>query len=461
MVAADPHRRMPACACVSFVRLSGEPRRSNQQHAMAIRSLVAAVYSLPMVQLVPQAIALRLGEPESDAQRSEPPQDAPHDAPHEAPEVLQKVHSNVLRRRLGPPEPEASSREAFSEQQNKFDELIDRNIALVLEKPQPTLNEAVFDLLDYSDRDLRHKLEDLSQIAGYASGVMPWRRRLLPPQQAVSPPPSSSSHADTLLDALDAVDGLLDTWDRHTKVEVLRRLQEELDEFEDAQDFVPPASPSPLDDAYADQQQLADLARLQDSGVTLDRIQALVILLVRLGFGGLKLAIPICVKIYQKFTENRLYMFNKRNFNRLLRSLIRLLGAIEAKVNGDAVRPYQYGHEEASHEALDDLYEEMTTNATEFFNKQMSEAAGEARGTSWQGVALSYMVSRCLPAAVRPAQLSAGWRKRRRGSSETRSDPRYSQYYAKGVVHDGNDSSDSSVEQLNILRAAEKFAEEL
>lgn len=425
---------------------------------MVIKSLVAAVYSLPMVQFVPQVIALRLGEPEPDAQHP----DFSQDTPQGAPEVRQKIHSNVLRRRLGQPAPEAASREAFSELHNQFDELIDRNIALVLEKPQPTLNEAVFDLLDYSDRDLRHKLEDLSQIAGYASGVVPWRRRLLPLQQAVSPPSTSSSHVDTLLDALDAVDGLVDTWDRQTKVEVLRRLQEELDEFEDAHDFVPPASPSLLDDAYADQQQLADIARLQDSGVTLDRIQALVILLVRLGFGGLKLAIPICVKLYQKFTENRLYMFNKRNFNRLLRSLIRLLGAIEAKVNGDAVRPYQYGHEEASHEALDDLYEEMTTNATEFFNKQMSEAAGEALGASWQGVALGYVMSRCLPSAVRPtAQLSAGWRKRRRGSSENRSNPRYSQYYAKGVVHDGNDSSDSSVEQLNILRAAERFAEEL
>lgn len=399
-------------------------------------------------------------------------------------------------------------RRYLNEQNDKFDNLINRNIEVVFDEIEEELMEeqrqvpqslqgTIVDLLDVRDRNISHKIQDITNIAVYAaSGLNPWKPMKvigsniddnnnnnnhnnknknsdnidIPGSNSSSPVTSSGSGIDGLELELqnfaieETFESLLLDLDRRKKVQLYKFLQDDLDVFEDAKEDISPL-PS-LAPTYE-----IDVSKLQESGITIDKIQALAIILIRLFFAAIKLSIPIAIRLYHKFTANELYMINKKNFNNLLGYLIKLLKVIEEKVNGDTMKGFQYGniqnpinHDESNgQKEFDRMYDEMTANATDFLSKQLTGSTADVilKDSSWKGIALGFVLNRCLA-------LSGPQRVARRIN---KNDPKYSVYYSKNRSSSEGDLSrplrqgsvlsyEDDNEGLNILRAAEKFASE-
>lgn len=408
----------------------------------------------------------------------------------------------------------------LEEQNEKFDALINRNIEVVLENDEPvlplTLQESIYDLLDVRDRNLSHKFQDISSIVGIAASSvlptisLPWRRKEATSERSLellssaslpssSLPTSSSSPSLSLgspsafsypsksvdkAEYLPSVRAMVDDLDVYKKVQLYKYLQEDLDIFEDAKDEIPFGPTIPSSSSTEDLHYL----QLSDSGITLDKIQALAILLVRLTFAGIKLAIPVSIRLYHKFTENDLYMINKKNFNSLLGFLIKLLKVVEEKVNGDTISVYQYGHQNSNSlestsdpsnispkgDPFNELYDEVANNASQFFSSQLNDATEEViqknDSSTWQGMAINYILSQYI-SSKDPNAVAV----RRRSGKIHYKDPKYSKYYSKGGYQYRDDNfsssspsnssndliSESERNNMSILRAAEEFAGEL
>ncbi|CAH2354110.1 hypothetical protein CLIB1423_14S02256 [[Candida] railenensis] len=407
----------------------------------------------------------------------------------------------------------------LEEQNEKFDALINRNIEVVLENDEAvlplTLQESIYDLLDVRDRNLSHKFQDISSIVGIAASSvlpsisLPWRGKEATGESSLellssASIPSSSRATSTSSPSLSlsspstfaypskkvekseylpSVRAMVDDLDVYKKVQLYKYLQEDLDVYEDAKDEMfganTPSSSSPDDSHYL---------QLSESGITLDKIQALAILSVRLTFAGIKLAIPISIRLYHKFTENDLYMINKKNFNSLLGFLIKLLKVVEEKVNGDTISVYQYGHQNSTSpestsdqsnispkgDPFDELYDEMANSASQFFSNQLNDATEEAiqknDSSTWQGMAINYILNQYISSRD-PNSVAV----RRRSGKIHYKDPKYSKYYSKGGYQYRDDEfsssspsnssndliSESEKNDVSILRAAEQFAGEL
>lgn len=382
----------------------------------------------------------------------------------------------------------------LNEQHEKFDNLVNRNLQKVLKESEeiepPSMRDSIYDLLDVRDRNLTHKLQDISSIVEVASNKVlqnsPWRSSSNNSRENSIPgtPMLQNNRVatfelehgdnDDVYSTQEELEDLIKLLDNRKKGQLLRLLQDELDIFEDARDDINE------EEISLEKMQQEDLNNLQESGITIDKVQALAILLIRLSFTAIKLGIPISLWLYRKYTANELYMINKKNFNKLLGFLIKLLKSLDGKINSDPFSSYQYGHgpstklpeqeQQQNDQNFDELYNEMTNNATEFLNTKLN-SQGVSNTTTWQGLAANYLLSRYIPQLLNESTVA---RRRRHENVIRKNDPKYSQYFSKGKESSSDLPSDSSStslspskieqssseENLNLLHAAETFAAE-
>ncbi|OBA18027.1 hypothetical protein METBIDRAFT_13935 [Metschnikowia bicuspidata var. bicuspidata NRRL YB-4993] len=110
---------------------------------------------------------------------------------------------------------------------------------------------------------------------------------------------------------------LLDQLDYAQKVALLRHLMVDLGMRADADDIAEFTRGSLLDD---------------DTSIA-DKLELLVLLLVRLWFIGLRCLVPVLQHIYTRFKENDMLLVNNRNFSRLLTVLARAMVTVEERLN--------------------------------------------------------------------------------------------------------------------------------
>lgn len=106
------------------------------------------------------------------------------------------------------------------------------------------------------------------------------------------------------------------------------------------------------------------------NATTLDKIQAFLIISIKLTIVGVKLFIPICKYLYHKFRNNQLYFFNNNNLSSLWDYILKFMSYLEAKLDThgvviEKISQHDYHQSEAQ---LDKLYQEFTTYTSELIN---------------------------------------------------------------------------------------------
>lgn len=164
----------------------------------------------------------------------------------------------------------------LTEQNLKFNELINRNMDYVPHS-KITLNE-VYKLEDttLSFIDNKHEVNELNEF--------------------------KSKH--NLEDA--EVERLLDSVDEATKFKIHQQLNKEFDHETSIEHLT-----------------------------NLEKVEILIILIIKINFLLIKKSIPVTKQLYQKFTSNQLLLFNNHNFNKLLNYLIKFFNAIDNNYNHD------------------------------------------------------------------------------------------------------------------------------
>ena len=188
--------------------------------------------------------------------------------------------------------------------------------------------------------------------------------------------------------------------------------------------------------------------------------------------------IPISYLIYTKFVENQLFLFNNKNFNKMLLVCIKVMRTLEHKLNDEKIQPYQYGYDRTqalekdikftqAQQNLDELYDEMTLNATSFFNQHMDMA----ERSSWTRSVFGYMVSKYLGAAK--TQQPPPPTKPLHASPPLHNDPKFSKYFATppstsngapsspGLGSRSLPGSSVNLNSLSVMELAQQFANEL
>lgn len=76
----------------------------------------------------------------------------------------------------------------------------------------------------------------------------------------------------------------------------------------------------------------------------LDKIEIIIIFLIKLNFLILRYSIPISKKIYNKFYSNNIYLLNYYNFNKFLNLIIGIMNTIEIKFHEEIVDDIENNH---------------------------------------------------------------------------------------------------------------------
>lgn len=97
----------------------------------------------------------------------------------------------------------------------------------------------------------------------------------------------------------------------------------------------------------------------------LDKLQVFVIISIKLVFTGLKLFIPITKYLIYKFKENQLYIFNKKNMERLIDLVLTFMNYLDAKLtNNEDIIDKMYKQDYVKAE---EVYNDFTSYTTDFF----------------------------------------------------------------------------------------------
>lgn len=88
----------------------------------------------------------------------------------------------------------------------------------------------------------------------------------------------------------------------------------------------------------------------------LDKIEIIIIFLIKLNFLILRYSIPISKKIYNKFYSNKIYLLNYYNFNKFLNLIIGIMNTIEIKFHEEIVDDIENNHFNASSLGPEPLY---------------------------------------------------------------------------------------------------------
>ena len=356
----------------------------------------------------------------------------------------------------------------LSDQNKKFDDLIYKNLNAVL--VQSGHNEE-------KEAETSTFRKSVSGVVSSGMGGLAGRIRFFGHKkdvdiaEATTPPEEAQEFVSPALNSAMTFDSFLDSLDYDTKIQLLKMLRRDLgltndDELER------------LVLNENDIEKLTSMHKFETTGPVIDKIQLFVLILIKLMFIGLKLMIPISYLIYTKFVENQLFLFNNKNFNKMLLVCIKVMRTLEHKLNDEKIQPYQYGYDRTqalekdikftqAQQNLDELYDEMTLNATSFFIQYMDMA----ERSSWTRSVFGYMVSKYLGAAK--TQQPPPPTKPLHASPPLHNDPKFSKYFATppstsngapsspGLGSRSLPGSSVNLNSLSVMELAQQFANEL
>lgn len=360
----------------------------------------------------------------------------------------------------------------LSDQNRKFDDLIYKNLNAVLVQSGHNENGE-------KEAETSTFRKSVSGVVTSGMGGLAGRIRLfghgkdMDITEARTPPEETQEMASPAFNSAVTFDSFLDSLDYDTKIQLLKMLRRDLgltndDELER------------LVMNENDIEKLTSMHKFETTGPVIDKIQLFVLILIKLMFIGIKLMIPISYLIYTKFVENQLFLFNNKNFNKLLLVCIKFMRTLEHKLNDDKIQPYQYGYERTqalekdmrftqAQQNLDELYDEMTLNATSFFNQHMDMA----ERSSWTRSVFGYMLSKYLGAAKTQQPPSNPTKPLNGPQQPLHIDPKFSKYFATPPsTTNGSPSSPSlgarslpgssaNLNSLSVMELAQQFANEL
>lgn len=355
--------------------------------------------------------------------------------------------------------------ERYLDEQNlKFDELVDKNLDVVLQDTSGDLKQNVIDLFNIYNHSVNDKITDISNIVGIMCNktlsYTPFKRNVpLEPSQpsALALPLNelfndADSDVDAILRSIDdrtTVEFLLDTLDQDTKADLFNQLKQELynDERGNSNEDV-------LNDA---------MKEYNSSDLLIDKLQVCIIISVKLLFTGIKLTIPLSKVLYNRFINNQLYLVNNRNIKKVLSWITRLMQALESQLNNDRLASLQYGYEKdktaAANSELHELCDEVALGTNNFLSQQFST---NKMDNTWKRAMMEYMFTKYISS-----------------SSPKKTDPKYSKFYShpsaspsssssarsyrssspSGITRNPNSSSGPN-DRVSMFKVAEQFVDE-
>lgn len=353
----------------------------------------------------------------------------------------------------------------LSDQNRKFDDLIYKNL------------NAVFDKEIDKEPETSTFRKSVSGVVTSGMGGLAGRIRFfghakdMDIAESSTPSPENQEIVSPALNSAMIFDNFLDSLDYDTKIQLLIMLRRDLGLTNDEE----------LERLVLNEndiEKLTSMHKFETTGPVIDKIQLFVLILIKLMFIGIKLMIPISYLLYTKFVENQLFLFNNKNFNKLLLVCIKVMRTLEHKLNDEKIQPYQYGYDRTqalekdikfsqAQQNLDELYDEMTLHASSFFNQQLDMA----ERSSWTRSVFGYMLSKYLGAAktqqppppAKPLQVP----------QPLHNDPKFSKYFAtppstsNGSPPSPNlgqrslPGSSSNLNSLSVMELAQQFANDL
>lgn len=269
----------------------------------------------------------------------------------------------------------------LDEQNAKFDDLINKNLGEVLKQQSQFEDDASWREIMFKLAMARNPTEVSSSLGllvlRATKSVCLW----MPFVESPTVSPDEESYGEAVLrsnnDLIQTNAISLDTMDYNEKVKLLRQLQRDLglNNESDMTNFT---------------QELS-----QKDRPLVDKIQMLMILLIRLAFMGFKLFVPISTAIYTKFKNNELMVLNNRNFNKLLNTVIHVMETMEERLDNET----------------------NNTRVPGIQTIEIFEEGGLAGGDSWASAVARYSMSRWAEDAI--------------DNTDFTNDPRYAQYFAE------------------------------
>lgn len=195
----------------------------------------------------------------------------------------------------------------------------------------------------------------------------------------------------------------------------------------------------------------------------IDKIESLMVILVRLSFIGMKFVIPLTTLAYHKFKNNDMMIFNNKNFNRLLSFLIKFMEALESKLSSEKLNVYQYGsssdhgHKDAASEAITDVPNNaIESSETPQIEGIMSAEPSFGTSQSWSRLALKLTLKHFFGIGTSEE------------AKDYATDPRFAQYFSeRRMLVDGDSLFDKdevfSDTRTNpsFLNIAQQFADQM
>lgn len=389
------------------------------------------------------------------------------------------MHQHNQQQRFGAAERNLRTKQYLSEQNNKFDELISNNLNVVLKKYEveekvvnPFSNTALVKLLYQNTTE---QITSRIPFGQSIKGWLPWidkpqpkelPKEIVKPKLMVLPEPefiATSTPQDDVVETFQeeeydrdiSVELFIDSLDPETKANLLSALRKDSqDEETDVEE--PKTKPK--------------------QELTIDKLQAFLIILIKLFITGFKLSIPFTKYIYQKFKNNELFVINYKNVNKFFDLLLQFMNYLDGRLNRseDVIEKlYQQKGDNYYNDNFDIIYQEISQNVSNYMNEQMKKVMRSVdEDKSMKGIVARYLVAKYLPIRDQKTHMDM-------------SDPKYSIYFLashnlqpgtlasgspQSITPESMHNSDSinsdqisleNLEDLSVLKIAQRFVDEL
>ncbi|RCK63103.1 hypothetical protein Cantr_09686 [Candida viswanathii] len=205
----------------------------------------------------------------------------------------------------------------------------------------------------------------------------------------------------------------------------------------------------------------------------LDKLQVFVIISVKLVFTGLKLFIPITKYLIHKFRENQLFIFNKKNVERLVDLVLTFMNYLDSKLtNNEDIIDKMYKQDYVKAE---EVYQDFTTYTANLFKPSNIKGMLISENDHVAGNVYDFVVGRITSknknSYVEDPQYAKFYSRRRHTTTSDSEDAEgeYGEnigYRAAEVAVSASENSVSSTSsssggEPSIFKAAEKFFDEM
>lgn len=338
----------------------------------------------------------------------------------------------------------------LEEQNQKFDTLINKNLEVVIEQ-QDKFHEELSDnetmiylmneFMNLDNQGITKKATFCGKVLKFTSKKL-WDYALPEKKQEVKEEPIIKVEEETF----DEITGNLDS---QRKLKLMKALHKDLLTLEDDE------LSQLMHDLDSNQEIMEIVNRINQpqtigsKNLMIDKIEILMILSIKLFFLSIKFSIPLAYLLYDKFVNNTIFLFNNKNFDKLIDMNIKLMTYLESKLNNnDYLNVFKYGSK-PDQEEYAKFYQDFTNDFDSDNNKMLSKMK------IW--IPLMNKLFNDDKATKKP---------------DYQRDPKYAKYFSKNLVDKydlGNNKSVDSFKSadygdeedtLSLFRVAEQFVDE-